>query len=136
MDKSCEPIYRRTDGTYIIRGPAGEYACAPRVVNPDGYASQEDVEAYLAKHPDALIPEPLLPAPTADELAAIARASRNAALAEHDTLVRIALRDQRAGDAVAMARLEALDAYAKALCDWPSTPGFPDIATMPKLESN
>ena len=58
--------------------------------NSDRY---REIEAYLAKHPDALIPEPSPPKPTEAELAERARQATLARLAELDRLVPRALED-------------------------------------------
>ena len=134
ITKDNEPIYLRSDGVYVINGPAGPYACAPRLANPGGYASREDVEDYLAINHLTLSSEPSPPPLSPEKLASAMRVQRDAALFAHDTQIAIALRAQRQGDPSATARLTALDAYAAALCDWPQSDGFPDLATLPKLE--
>lgn len=96
--------------------------------NPTEYA---EVKAYLAAHPEALVPEPVPPPPTPEALASQARALRDARLVANDRQIIIASRAQRTGDTTATVRLAALDAYAVALCDWPESEGFPDLSTIP-----
>jgi len=90
-----------------------------------------DIKAYLAAHPEALVPEPVPEPPTPEALASQARALRDARLVANDRQIIIASRAQRTGDTAANVRLAALDAYAVALCDWPESEGFPDLSTIP-----
>lgn len=57
--------YKRADGTYVIDG----YHVCPKEIDPYGKYNIAEVESYLAKHPEALIPEPLPPEPTKEQKA-------------------------------------------------------------------
>lgn len=79
--------------------------------SPEG----QEVTAYLAEHPEALVPEPLPPPPSDAELEAKAEAQRQALFAEYDVKALQYQREVRLGIAGAEARLAAWDAYAEAL---------------------
>ncbi len=80
--KDNEPIMRQKDGNYKIKVNGCDYG-----VCDNSQAEQykiSDVEAYLAEHPEALIPEPLPPEPMAEQKEAAARMQRNALLTASD----------------------------------------------------
>jgi len=56
------PILYRTDGSYVIQLNWHPYQ-ATKDYCPDIFS---EVEAYLVVHPEALIPEPLPPEPSAE----------------------------------------------------------------------
>jgi len=56
--------YKRADGTYVV----DNYHVCPKSIDPYGKYDIEEVEAYLLNHPEALISEPVPPAPTQEEL--------------------------------------------------------------------
>lgn len=67
-------VIRHSNGNYTVIVPG----CDPYgVVSGDdtGRWTIADIDAYLAEHPDALIPEPLPPEPTPEERAAQRRAA-------------------------------------------------------------
>ena len=64
MSNIYGPIWKRNDGSYTIND--GTYHATEDY--PQGIQPAE-VEAYLAEHPEALVPEPVPPAPSAEELA-------------------------------------------------------------------
>jgi hypothetical protein len=55
--------YKRKDGTYVVDG----YHVCPKEIDPIGKYDIAEVSAYLAEHPEALIPEPKPPEPSAEE---------------------------------------------------------------------
>jgi hypothetical protein len=61
------PIYQRPDGSYEVEGPLGRYHVGSIEDDPIGVIHTNDVEAYLAEHPEALIDEPKPPEPSAAE---------------------------------------------------------------------
>jgi hypothetical protein len=65
ITKINEPIYRQSDGNYIIRINGAGYGVCDN--NLKEKYTIEMVEAYLAEHPEALVPEPLPPKPGAEE---------------------------------------------------------------------
>lgn len=81
------PIYSRPDGTYVATVNGYPYHII------DGDPLKDEVESYLAKHPEALIPEPVPPEPSAEELERIRVAGIQAQL---DALDRKAIRPLRA----------------------------------------
>jgi hypothetical protein len=83
-------IWKRANGSYVIND--GTYG-----VGEDSAISITMVEAYLAEHPEALIPEPLLPKPTQEEREAMERCHILVRLAEIDTLTIRPLRATLAG---------------------------------------
>lgn len=128
MEKNIPVIYGKIYNTkrgYTIND--GSYA-----VRPGTDITDEMVEAYLAEHKDALVPEPVPPAPTSEQLASSARSMRDAALVQYDRLSVQAMRAARRGEDGADARIADLDAWADALCAWPEGEGFPDLKTMPE----
>jgi len=66
ITKDNEPIYKQPDGNYTIIINGNTYGVCDN--NPKEPYTKEMVEAYLADHPDALIPEPVPPEPTQEEL--------------------------------------------------------------------
>jgi hypothetical protein len=72
--------HRRLDGTYVV----DNYHVCPKEKDPYGKYDIAEVEAYILDHPEALIPEPVPPEPTAEELAARRRAEIKAQIAELD----------------------------------------------------
>lgn len=92
IDKSNEPIYKRTDGTYEIASLSGRYHVCPKSIDPLGQYDISEVESYLTDHPDALIDEPKPPKPSAEEKAKRKAAEDEAKEAELD---RKWIREQR-----------------------------------------
>jgi hypothetical protein len=84
------------------------------------------VEAYLAKHPEALVDEPVPPEPTAEQKTA-------AIVNQRDSLLRTNV------DCYNAARWETMDevdkqkvrVYRQALCDVTDQAGFPDSVVWP-----
>ena len=66
LTKDNEPIYKMSDslGGYHINN----YMVRP--YDTMGQYTIAEVEAYLAEHPEALVPEPVPPPPSAEELLA------------------------------------------------------------------
>jgi hypothetical protein len=102
---------------------------------PHGYFTPEE---WAVAHP-----APLPPAPSADELAALARTERDRLMRDvYDPAIMQALREHRAaviaGDETAPinARIAAWDAYATALCDLTLQAEFPHVITWPEAPSN
>jgi hypothetical protein len=59
--------FRRKDGTYVV----DNYHVCSKDVDPYGKYDIAEVEAYLAEHPEALVPEPKPPEPSVQEKAAM-----------------------------------------------------------------
>jgi hypothetical protein len=97
--------YKRKDGTYVV----DDYHVCPKSVDPYGKYDIAEVEAYIIDHPEALIPEPVPPEPTEEELAARRVAE---IIAELDRLDRATVRPLRAKET---SRLTAIEAQAIAL---------------------
>ena len=74
-----------------------------------------EIQAYIAEHPEAILPEPVPPPPSDMELEAKANAQRQKLFAEHDKKVLQYQREIRLGMTGAEARLAAWDAYAESL---------------------
>ena len=116
---NVEYIYKR-DNCFVVFG----------VGYPAGYLVYQDderyteIEAYLAEHPEALVPEPLPPPPSDAELEAKAEATRQALFSEYDKKVLQYQREVRLGMTGAEARLAAWDAYAEALRVMNDTEGW------------
>ncbi len=80
-------VYRRPDGGYSIMADDPAYHAipgCPYAVKDDDEPLLEMVEAYLAEHPEALVPEPVPPEPTAEEREAQRVAGIRSSLAELD----------------------------------------------------
>lgn len=86
----------------------------------------DELSAFLANPPEALIPEPIPTAPTADDLAAHARTMR-------DNLLRDVIDRYNAvrWETMTEAEKQVVRDYRQALLDWPEGTGFPDISTLP-----
>ena len=123
------PIYRRKDGSYIVRFNGGFYGI--NVGDEDCLFPYSEIEAYLIDHPEALQPEPLPPAPSDEQLKAAAEAQRQALFREYDTAIAMLTRAERLGDTTASAKIAAWDAYAVALQEindepeWFRSPAWP-----------
>ena len=76
-----EPIYSRPDGTYVIEHNGYPY----HVIESDPLFAE--VQAYLLDHPEALVPEPVPPPPTGEELAARRVAEARTYLASTDWVI-------------------------------------------------
>jgi hypothetical protein len=92
--------YKRSDGTYVVDG----YHVCKKDIDPIGKYNIAEVSAYLIDHPEALIPEPVPPEPTEEELAARRVAE---IIAELDRLDRASIRPIRAGEADRLTEIEA-----------------------------
>jgi hypothetical protein len=92
--------YKRKDGTYVV----DDYHVCLKSVDPYGKYDIAEVEAYIIDHPEALIPEPVPPEPTEEELAARRVAE---IIAELDRLDRASIRPIRAGEADRLTEIEA-----------------------------
>jgi len=66
ITKANEPIIKRIDGSYTLSYNGGRYGVNTN--DNDCLFPFTEVEAYLKGHPEALIPEPVPPAPTQEEL--------------------------------------------------------------------
>lgn len=90
------PVYKDRDGNYSL----AHNGCRTAVVKGDdtGVWTHDEVSAYLAEHEDALVPEPVPPPPTPEELAARRRAEIMRELGEID------LKTARAGRVIAIGR--------------------------------
>ena len=84
---------------------------SPYGVGLDAPEELAEVEAYLSAHPEALVPEPVPEPPTAEQVAATARA---AILAQLDDLDRRSIRPLRARE---MTKVVELETQASALRD-------------------
>jgi hypothetical protein len=76
IDKT-KPILERPDGTKVV---TLENGYPYHVI--EGDPINDELDAYLAKHPEALIPEPQPPKPSAEELAAREAAQAQAEINE------------------------------------------------------
>jgi len=68
ISKANEPIYRKSNGTYVVIHNGSTYWCGFPDDDTGTLYPHKEVEAYLLEHPEALIPEPVPPAPTQEEL--------------------------------------------------------------------
>lgn len=109
-------VLSRDDGTFVIQKNGMPY----HVVKDDPIYSE--IETYLLSNSDALMPEPPLPGPTAEEKVAQAKTIRNSLLSACDWT--------QIGDAP-IADKASWAVYRQALRDWPSTKDFPDTSTLP-----
>ena len=82
ITKENEPIYARPDGTYVIQLNGCGYHCTD-----SSGIKKDEVAAYLAEHPEALVPEPAPPAPTPEQLKEREIAEKLAYLASTDWYV-------------------------------------------------
>jgi len=100
MDKShiSPPISRRKDGSYQFGSGGSSYGLS--VDDP----FNAEVQAYLAEHPEALVPEPVPPEPTAEELKAQRIAEIKAELAALDVK---SIRPMREGETVRVVEIIA-----------------------------
>lgn len=116
-------VYQRPDGSFVIND--GSYHATN-----ESAITISMVEAYLAAHHEALIPEPTSPAPTQEQLEAMARNAR-------DSLLRDIVDRYNAPrwEAMTEAERQAVRDYRQALLDWPESAGFPDISTLPVLQN-
>jgi hypothetical protein len=112
-------IFKRIDGSYVIND--GTYHATS---TGESAITSEMVEVYLAEHPDALVPEPIPPAPTDSQLEAAAEAQRQARFAEYDTAIMRLKRAERMGDPTATAKIAQWDEYAVALQALNDVPGW------------
>jgi len=105
--------YKRADGTYVVDG----YHVCPKSIDPHGRYDIAEVEAYLAKHPEALIDEPRPPEPTTEEIKARRVAEINARIKELDAQSISHIRAFQIGKQTAddIAKLEKIDIESKAL---------------------
>ena len=77
----------------------------------DDPASMAEVNDFISKYPEKNLKE--LPVPTAEQIIE-------------------QLNNQRIAEIKAkLLAIDAPDAYAVALCDWPESEGFPDLSTIP-----
>ena len=100
LTNANEPIYKMMDflGGYHINN----YMVRP--YDEGQLYTVAEVEAYLAAHPEALVPEPVPPPPTPAQLAA---QRRQAILAEIVALDAKTIRPLRAGELNRVAEIEA-----------------------------
>jgi len=78
------PVYRKSNGTYVItRAETGDldYWCG---FPDDPNGCHAEVQSYLAEHPEALVPEPVPPPPTPEQIKAQRIAQIKARLGEID----------------------------------------------------
>ena len=78
IDKN-KPVYERADGTKVV---TLENGYPYHVI--EGDQINDELRAYLAKHPEALVPEPVPPPPTPEQIAEQRRAENLAYLASTD----------------------------------------------------
>jgi hypothetical protein len=97
ITKDNEPIYRSNDGDYTIHVNGQTYGVCNN--NPAEKYTIDMVEAYLAEHPEALVPEPVPEPPTPEELAARRRVEIMAELAAIDASAIRPMRAKLAGSA-------------------------------------
>ena len=125
-------VYDHNETTYTVFEIG---RIAGHFISKDSAEGQE-VTAYLAEHPEALVPEPLPPPPTDAELEARAEAIRQALFAENDKPLIMYMRRLLAGDETARAGFEACNAYAEALRAINDTEGWyrnPQWPTKPEV---
>jgi len=126
ITKENEPIIALRDGGYVIQH--GEYRYVVRDTDASGIYKIADIKAYLADRPEALITEPTPPAPTQEELEAMARNARDSAL--RDIVDRY---NAPRWEAMNEVERQVIRDYRQALLDWPESAGFPDVSTLPVL---
>ena len=116
--------YKRKDGTYVVDG----YHVCPKYIDPHGKYDIAEVEAYLAEHPEALIPEPVPPPPTEAELASSIRSQR-------DALMRANVDCYNAArwETMAEADRDKVRAYRQALLDVTDQGTFPESVEWPVM---
>ena len=76
---------------------------------PDAW---EQVQDWLAEHPEYVIADDAPPAPTPEALEASAEAQRQALFREYDTVIMMLTRAERLGDTTAAEKIAQWDAYA------------------------
>ena len=108
-----QPIYSRHDGTYVATVNGYPYHII------EGDLLKAEVESYLAEHPEALVPEPAPPEPTAEQIEAARVAGIRAKLDELDRKAVRPLRAIAAGtatdaDRTMLAEIEAQAAELRA----------------------
>ena len=109
---------------YIIRENAYEVSI------PETDPRYAEIAVYLAEHPEALVPAPVSPPPTSAQLAAQARSIRDAAFESVRWRLERNTEEQELSKVPTDNRMTLL-LYRQALRDWPESPGFPDLSTMP-----
>ena len=78
MFDKTKPIYACVNNVYEIEVSGYRYGCPP------GDQYYVEVSAYLSEHPEALVPEPVPPPPTPEQVAEQARRANLSYLAATD----------------------------------------------------
>lgn len=120
-------VLKNSSDNYIVNCDAsgnGGYNVVPRAIDPSNVYTLEEVEAYLAEHPEMLLDSAQI---EADRLTREARARRDTLLKETVDSV-----NPMRWEAMSDEQKDAWRAYRQALLDVPQQEGFPTNIVWPE----